>query len=101
MRRYVSFMCRFLGELFHDSANKKRAAMQHALMPFIPLNSADVRRLYRRQRGLDAAPVGSCFTVALGFACRGPLSGFEHGSFAAHFLKLTSIVQDFESLHHR
>jgi hypothetical protein len=57
--------------------------------------------LNRRQRGLNATPIGGSFTIALGFACRGPLSGLKHGPLTAHFVKLTSIVQDFESLHHR
>ena len=70
-------------------------------MPFDSLNSTGVRRLYSRQRGLNAAPIGGCFTVALGFARRGALGSLEYGPFAAYFVKLTSIIQDFESLHHR
>jgi len=56
-------------------------------------------RLNSRQCRLDATPIGGRLTVAFRFAGIGALSGFQHGPFAAHFVELTGIIQDFESLH--
>jgi hypothetical protein len=60
-----------------------------------------MRGLHRRKRGLDPPPIGRRFAIALGLARACALRGLEHGPFAAYFLKLAGIVQDFESLHHR
>jgi hypothetical protein len=63
--------------------------------------SAHARRLHRRQRGLDATPIRGCLAIAFGFTSGRPLCGLQHGALAAHLVKLSCIVQDFESLHHR
>jgi hypothetical protein len=49
---------------------------------------------------LDAPPIRGGLAIAIGFAGRRPLRGFQNGPLAAHFMKLPRIVQDFECLHH-
>jgi hypothetical protein len=90
-----------LPEKGRDSLREKAEGNGLSTFPAFKLaRSAYARRLHRGERRLDAAPICSGFAIALGFASRRPLGGFQHGPLAAHFMKLSRIVQDFESLHH-